>query len=157
MVLGAGVLLVTTHAIAPGIAWLRDGSPDRPFPESSTLLALPLVFYLYAVWAVGTAIGRLADGDGLQPTLSSALRGVGLALFLGGVTSVLVIYNLLRWLGYTQGGLLHFDVPGMSLGMIGAALFLLGRVIADAVRLEDELKATSARFRAVKAELDEMI
>ena len=32
-----------------------------------------------------------------------------------------------------------------------------GRVIADAVRLEDELRATTVRFAAVKAELDEMI
>lgn len=157
MVLGAGALVLSMQVMTPSIARLRDGVSNGTFPVSYTVLALPLIFYLYAVWTVGTAIGRLGDGDGFQPTLSRALQGVGMALFLGGATSVLLVHNLLRWLGYAQGGFLHFDVPGMTLGMIGAALFLLGRVIADAVRLEDELKATSARFNAVKAELDEMI
>jgi hypothetical protein len=42
-----------------------------------------------------------------------------------------------------RGGYLHFDVAGMTLGMIGGALFLLGRVMEQAGR--------------VQAELDEMI
>jgi hypothetical protein len=79
----------------------------------------------------------------IQPTLSGALRKVGLALGIGGVTSVFVVTNLTRVLEGGRGGFLHFDVAGMTLGMIGGALFLLGRVMDQAGR--------------VQAELDEMI
>ena len=57
--------------------------------------------------------------------------------------SVFIVTNLLRLIGSSEGGYLHFDVAGMTLGMIGGALFLLGRVVDQA--------------GAVQAELDEMI
>ena len=69
--------------------------------------------------------------------------GVGLALGVGGVWSVFVVTNLTRIIQGGQGGWLHFDVSGMTLGMIGGALFLLGRVLGQAAD--------------VQAELDEMI
>lgn len=158
MVASTGSLLLLMHVVAPALLWLRGDAPDRDFPlPASAVLGIPPAFYLYGVWAVGRAVGRLADGDLVQATLSAALRRVGGALFLGGSASVFLVYNLLRWFGETRSGWLHFDVPGMTLGMIGAALFLLGRVVDAAAAIEDELRATSARYAAAKAELDEMI
>ncbi|MGZ9114541.1 MAG: DUF2975 domain-containing protein, partial [Brevundimonas sp.] len=103
----------------------------------------PTAFYLFGVWSIGSAMGQLAKGRLIQPTLSSALRRVGLSLGLGGVLSVFVVTNLIRLVENGRGGFLHFDVAGMTLGMIGGALFLLGRVVDQAGR--------------VQAELDEMI
>ena len=68
---------------------------------------------------------------------------MGIALGVGGVLSVFVVTNAVRLLNAGQGGYLHFDVPGMALGMIGGALFLLSRVMSQAA--------------AAQAELDEMI
>jgi hypothetical protein len=144
MVASVGLLLAFIHVIAPTILWLRGDLPDRDFPIAPpAVLALPAIFYLYGVWSIGSALGRLAEGRLIQPILATALRQVGLALGIGGVASVFVVVNILRLLGDGKGGYLHFDVPGMTLGMIGGALFLLGRVADQA--------------GVIQAELDEMV
>lgn len=139
---GGGLLLALVGA--PLIFWLREG---RPLLQPGTITGLiwfsPTAFYLFGVWSIGSAMGQLARGRLIQPTLSSALRRVGLSLGLGGVLSVFVVSNLIRLVESGRGGFLHFDVAGMTLGMIGGALYLLGRVIDQAGR--------------VQAELDEMI
>ncbi|MGZ9113775.1 MAG: DUF2975 domain-containing protein [Brevundimonas sp.] len=136
--------LVLTWIGAPLVFWLREG---RLPLQSGTIAGLiwfsPTAFYLFGVWSIGSAMGQLAKGRLIQPTLSSALRRVGLSLGLGGVLSVFVVTNLIRLVENGRGGFLHFDVAGMTLGMIGGALFLLGRVVDQAGR--------------VQAELDEMI
>ncbi|MBI2261064.1 MAG: DUF2975 domain-containing protein [Caulobacterales bacterium] len=143
MVVSVGALLALIHLVAPIMIWTR-GSPD--FGSRlvvSVIWAIPAACYLFGVWSIGRAMGDLARGRLFQPTVSDALRRVGLALGAGGVFSVFVMSNLLRVLGAAQGGYLHFDVPGMTLGMIGGALFLLGGVVEQAGK--------------VQAELDEMI
>ena len=105
--------------------------------------ALPTVFYLFAVWSIGSAMGQLARGRLIQPTLASALRRVGLALGFGGLLSVFGVTNIMRLIEDGRGGFAYFDVAGMTLGMIGGALFLLGGVMEQAGK--------------VQAELDEMI
>src|SRR4029453_10915921 len=135
---GGGLLL--TWIGGPLIFWLRDG---RDPLQTNTLAGLvwfsPTVFYLFGVWSIGSAMGQLAKGRLIQPTLSSALRRVGLSLGLGGVLSVFVVSNLIRLIEHGRGGFLHFDVAGMTLGMIGGALFLLGKVVDQAGRMQAEL------------------
>ena len=144
MVVTIGAAMLLTWVGAPLFFWLRDGRD--PF-TTATLAALvwfsPVVFYLFGVWSIGSAMGQLSRGRLIQPTLSSALRRVGLSLGLGGVMSVFIVSNLMRLIENGRGGLLHFDVAGMTLGMIGGALFLLGGVVDQAGK--------------VQAELDEMI
>jgi len=143
MVISVGALLALIHLVAPITIWSR-GSPD--FGSRlvvSVIWAIPAACYLFGVWSIGRAMGDLGKGRLFQPTVSDALRRVGLALGVGGVFSVFVMSNLLRVLGEARGGYLHFDVPGMTLGMIGGALFLLGGVVEQAGK--------------VQAELDEMI
>ncbi|MFN3353250.1 MAG: DUF2975 domain-containing protein [Brevundimonas sp.] len=142
MVISVGALLALIHLVFPALIAARDGAPPRHW-LAGLLFASPTVFYLVAVWSIGRAMGQLAKGRLIQPTLSGALRRVGLALGIGGVTSVFVVTNLTRLVEGGRGGFLHFDVAGMTLGMIGGALFLLGRVMDQAGR--------------VQAELDEMI
>lgn len=144
MVVTVGGGLLLTWIGAPLIFWLRDG---RDPLQANTLAALvwfsPTAFYLFGVWSIGSAMGQLSKGRLIQPTLSSALRRVGLSLGFGGLLSVFVVSNVVRLIEHGRGGFLHFDVAGMTLGMIGGALFLLGRVVDQAGR--------------VQAELDEMI
>jgi hypothetical protein len=132
------------HVVAPLVLLFRDAPPaEGRSLVASMIWGVPTACYLFAVWSIGRAMGQIARGRLFQPTVASALRRVGLALGIGGVFSVFIMSNLLRVIGESRGGYLHFDVPGMTLGMIGGALFLLGRVIDQAGR--------------VQAELDEMI
>lgn len=143
MVASVGGLLLLVHLVFPMILALRGETRHlaRWLPEA--VWASPTLFYLFAVWSIGAAMGQLAKGRLIQPILSDALRRVGLALGFGGLLSVFGVTNLMRLIEGGRGGWAYFDVAGMTLGMIGGALFLLGRVIDHAGR--------------VQAELDEMI
>ncbi len=140
MVVSIGAGMVLTFVGAPLFMWLRDGNVPWRAPQLGALIWFtPAAFYLFGVWSIGSAMGQLAKGRLIQPILSSTLRRVGLALGIGGVISVFGVSNLFRLLGYGSGGILHFDVGGMTLGMIGGALFLLGRVMDQAGRIQAEL------------------
>lgn len=143
MVVSVGALLTLMHVIAPAVMWSRGAAGYPQALYTAAITGLPPACYLFGVWSIGQAMGQLAKGRLIQPILADALRRVGLALGVGGVLSVFVVTNLLRMIGAAQGGWLHFDVPGMTLGMIGGALFLLGGVSEQAGK--------------VQAELDEMI
>lgn len=144
MVVSVGLLLASIHLIFPLLNWIVHG---RPVVARDTLGSLIWVFapacYLFGVWSIGAGLGQVAKGRLIQPTLASTLRRVGLALGVGAVFTVFVMTNLLRMIGSSTGGVMFFDVGAMTLGMIGGALFLLGRVMDQAGR--------------VQAELDEMI
>ncbi|MBB3870647.1 MAG: DUF2975 domain-containing protein [Brevundimonas sp.] len=135
MVCSVGGLL----ALAP-VAFFMAGE-QRPvlLLLREIVWASPTLLYLFAVWSIGSALGQLAKGRLIQPTLSSALRRVGLALGFGGLLSVFGVTNLMRLLGDERSSWAYFDVAGMTLGMIGGALFLLGRVIDQAGLLQAEM------------------
>lgn len=140
MVCSVGAILALMHVVAPTILTLRGDT--RIVPEvwlRQAVWASPTVFYLFAVWAIGSALGQVSKGRLIQPTLARALRHVGLALGIGGLLSVFGVTNILRVIQGGVGGLAHFDIPGMTLGMIGGALFLLGRVVDQADHIQAEL------------------
>jgi len=140
MVLSVGAILGLMYLIAPTVLGLRGTLPDPGMRIlTGLIMGAPSFCYLYGVWAIGRAMGELQKGRLIQPTLAGALRRVGLALGIGGVLQVFVVTNLLRLIGETRGGYLHFDVAAMSLGMIGGALFLLGRVADQADHVQGEL------------------
>ena len=144
MVASVGLLLVVANLIVPLVYWGRAPTPNFGREVAAAVIwIVPALCYLFGVWSIGAGMGQLAKGRLIQPTLASTLRRVGLSLGFGGVISVFVVTNLLRIIGHTKGGYLHFDVAGMTLGMIGGALFLLGGVMEQADK--------------VQAELDEMI
>jgi len=144
MVVSVGFLLATIAWIAPLLMVVLYKAPLRLDRMAMfTIWSTPAACYLFGVWTIGRTLGDLAKGRLIQAALPSTLRRVGVALGVGGVASVFVISNLLRLLGQAKGGYVHIDVPGMTLGMIGGALYLLGRVMDQAL--------------AAQAELDEMI
>lgn len=144
MVVSVGAVLALLHLVSPLVLGGRGVIPDPGARIlNGLILASPSVCYLFGVWSIGRAMGELQKGRLIQPTLASALRRVGLALGVGGVLQVFVVTNLLRLIGEGRGGYLYWDVGAMTLGMIGGALYLLGRVVDQADH--------------VQAELDEMI
>lgn len=144
MVTSVGALVAGMAWIFPVLYALTHHEPlraDRML--AGTIWNLPIICYLFAVWTIGRTLGELANGRLIQAALPPALRRVGIALGVGGLISVFGVSNLMRLVGHVRGGYLHFDVAGMTLGMIGGAVFLLGRVMDQAL--------------AAQAELDEMI
>lgn len=140
MVCSVGAILALAHVIAPAILTARGDTPiDPALWLEKAVWATPTLFYLFAVWSIGSAMGQLARGRLIQPILGRALRHVGLALGFGGLLSVFGITNISRLIGGEQGSFAYFDVAGMTLGMIGGALFLLGRVVDHADRIQSEL------------------
>jgi hypothetical protein len=139
MVVTVGAVVALMHFIAPLGLTLRDMPLSGRSLLTSVLTGVPPVCYLFGVWSIGRAMGQLSKGRLFQPTVADALRRVGLALGVGGVFSVFIVTNLLRVIGETRGGYLHFDIPGMTLGMIGGALFLLGGIVDQAGRVQAEL------------------
>jgi hypothetical protein len=139
MVVSVGSLLALVHVGSPLVLWSRGEAGYPQALYTSAIMGVPSACYLFGVWSIGQAMGQLARGRLIQPILATALRRVGLALGVGGVMSVFVVTNLLRVIGSTKGGYLYFDVPGMTLGMIGGALFLLGGVAEQAGRIQAEL------------------
>ena len=139
MVCSVGAILALMYVIVPAVFAARGEHRDLTLLLREIVWASPTLLYLFAVWSIGSALGQLAKGRLIQPTLSSALRRVGLALGFGGLLSVFGVTNLMRLLGDERSSWAYFDVAGITLGMIGGALFLLGRVIDQAGLLQAEM------------------
>ncbi|MCC7097050.1 MAG: DUF2975 domain-containing protein [Thermomonas sp.] len=144
LVVFAGLFLLLALG-ASGLPW----RPSAASTDDGTLLLLRLVRllpglgYLWALWAVQRALADLAVGRLFHATLGRALRQIGIGVLIGALLSVFAITNLSRWIEGGQGGYAYFDLSGIVLGVVGAALVLLARVID--------------RARAVQAELDEIL
>jgi len=143
VVIGAGGLLLLVYAVFPLMSMVANRPRTNPYSAGFAIKQLSCVAYLYGVWSIGQAMGEIAKGRLIQPALASALRRVGIALAAGGVFSVFLAPNLMRLVRFPHASYVHFDVPGMTLAVVGAALFLLSRVMDQA--------------SLVQAELDEMI
>lgn len=104
---------------------------------------LPALGYLWALWAVQRALADLAGGRMFHPTVARAMRQIGIGVLIGALLNVFVVINLSRMLMGGHGSYLYFDLSGIVLGVVGAALILLARLVDQA--------------RALQAELDEIL
>ncbi|HWS77779.1 MAG TPA: DUF2975 domain-containing protein [Thermomonas sp.] len=109
----------------------------------SVVQFLPGLGYLWALWAVQRALGDLAAGRLFHPTVARAMRHIGIGVLAGALFNVFAVTNLSRWIAGGSGSYLYFDLSGIVLGVVGAALVLLARLIDQA--------------RALQAELDEIL
>ena len=132
---------------AGALPWFPNGSklPEAFLPRLTLFLvqALPSIAYLWALWSVQRALGDLAAGRIFHPTLARALRHIGAAVLAGSLLRVFAVTNLTRLILEVRGSYLWFDVATIVLGVVGAALVLLARVVDEA--------------RLVQAELDEIL
>lgn len=136
--------------VLSGIAGLPHFPDAARLPADATrrfalfaVQALPAIGYLWALWSVQRALGDLGAGRLFHATVSRALRHVGIGVLAGSLLKVFVVINLTRWLLGTQGSYVYFDMSAIVLGVVGAALVMLARVVDEA--------------RQVQAELDEIL
>lgn len=117
----------------------RPQATDNDLLLLALVRLLPALGYLWALWAVQRALGDLAMGRMFHVAVARALRHVGMGVLLGALFSVFAVTNLSRWIVGGQGGYAYFDLSGIVLGVVGAALVLLARVVDQARALQTEL------------------
>ena len=133
-----------------GVVWLAAAShplrqvqvPGALDGTQKLLTALhfsPGLCYLWALWAVQRALGDLAAGRLFHPTVARAMRHIGVGVLTGALVNVFAVTNLSRWIAGGHGGYMYFDLSGIVLGVVGAALVLLARLVDQARALQDEL------------------
>ena len=123
----------------------RHATPGTIGSTQALLLAVrfvPAIGYLWALWAVQRALGELAAGLLFHPTVARAMRHMGIGVLAGALFNVFAVTNLSRWIVGGHGGYAYFDLSGIVLGVVGAALVLMARLVDQA--------------RAMQAELDEI-
>jgi hypothetical protein len=138
-------LVVLTGASA--LPWFPDDSKlPEAFPARLALFgiqALPAIAYLWALWSVQRALGDLGAGRIFHATVARALRHIGAAVLAGSLFRVFAVTNLTRLVVEVRGSYIWFDVATVVLGVVGAALVLLARIVDEA--------------RVVQAELDDIL
>ena len=129
---------------ASTLPWTRDAGAAGGNPALLMLVRLlPGLGYLWALWAVQRALGDLAAGRLFHATVARAIRHIGLGVLIGALLNVFAVTNLSRLIAGGHGNYAYFDLSGIVLGVVGAALVLLARVVDQA--------------RALQAELDEIL
>ncbi|HEY0052083.1 MAG TPA: DUF2975 domain-containing protein [Caulobacteraceae bacterium] len=128
------LVLLTRHRVAG----------DGPHLLIGVIQSAPSFCYLWALWAIRRTFAQIARGVRFDAVIPHLLAQVGAALFVGAVLQVVVVTNLMRLVaGPRHGAFLHYEPAAIVLGVVGASLFLLTRLLRTA--------------GAMKAELDEII
>lgn len=115
-------------ALDPGQLWLLR-----------LVVALPAAGYLWALWSAQRALGELAAGRTFQPTVSRAMRHVGAGVLAGALVEVFAMSNLMRLVLGGTGSYLYFNLSAIVLGVVGAAIVLLARLVDEARAMQVEL------------------
>lgn len=137
-----GLALVVLSG-AGGLPWFPAGAslPEAFLPRLAVygVQALPTLAYLWALWSVQRALGELSEGRVFHATLARALRHVGASVLTGSLLKVFVVINVTRLLLDLRGSFAWFEVSAIVLGVVGAALILLARVVDEARLVQSEL------------------
>ena len=138
------VLCLVLAIVGFSTAWTLG--PGRSFvpPDSTDALLLavrmvPGLAYLWAVWAVQRALADLGAGRLFHPTVARAMRHIGVSVLAGALFSVFGVTNVSRLVTGGAGGYAYLDLSGIVLGVVGAALVLMARLVDQARALQAEL------------------
>lgn len=129
------VLVVLLFGIAIEILAVASG---RVPSVGQFIWQLPLLFYLWAVWSVRRAVVAIGRGEGHDAAIAQLIGRVGLALFLGGIATVFVAPWLAAWIN-GRGSFAFYDVSAITVGVVGAALLLVSRLLGQAAAMRREL------------------
>ena len=130
-----GVLVVLLLALASEVLAILLGRYPHP---SLLIFRLPMVAYLWAIVVLRRALLAIASGLAFDEVLPRMLRGVGLALFAGAASAVVIVPLALR-IARGAGPIAHYDVAAITLGVVGLVLLVLAALMHRAVSMSAEL------------------
>lgn len=127
------ILVVTLAAIV-----IKGSALEGSVIKRLILIWPPALFYLWGLWTLRSMFGALASGGlSFQPMIGRALAKVGWALLLGSLTSlVLGAFQSIMLQQGTTGWFASFNVPALTLGVVGLALIVLVHMLRRAARIE---------------------
>jgi hypothetical protein len=119
--------------------------------RASTLQQLPLVwtpalFYLWALWSAQRMFAALSRGGFVFQAVSTALGRIGWALTLGAIATIVIVPVLLGMGAHVVGGFALFNVPALTLGIVGLALIVTAHMMRRAQALEGKVASLNAEL-----------
>lgn len=101
---------------------------------------LPALIYLGGVLAAARIFGRVAKGDLFSKANAQGLADVGSSLLWGAAASALIVPWIKSWLDGESGfSGLRMESETWVIAVIGGAILILGKMMAQAGRLQSEL------------------
>ena len=101
---------------------------------------LPALIYLGGVLAAARIFGRVANGDLFSKANSQGLADVGSSLLWGAAASALIVPWIKSWLDGEYGfSGIRLESETWVIAVIGGAILILGKMMAQAGRLQSEL------------------
>lgn len=136
--LATAVVVVLVAVMALFIAQVLGA--DRIGTENAYFWAslLPMPLYVYAIGATYRALQAISAGV-RAGILGKLLRRVGIALLVGSLLEVFGVALLANLLG-AGGPLFTYDLTPITLGILGATLHFVSRLMAEAEEARAELE-----------------
>lgn len=145
-------LLNLLHLIDPLIqaltrgAWAEFWDEARPILRKSVTF-LPVYFYVGALFSLADIFGRVAEGQLFSPANSKGLAEVGSSLLWGAAAGAVIVPNVLSAIdrSWDFSGI-YLEPEFWVIAVIGGALLVLGRMMAQAQSENAALKAELSDF-----------
>jgi hypothetical protein len=99
---------------------------------------LPVVFYLAAIWMMRAFLASIARGALFDRVLPQMIARVGVALTAGALTNVFLVPWIWK-IAFGTGSYAWYDPAAITLGVVGFALILVARLLAQAAEMRAEL------------------
>ena len=101
---------------------------------------LPVLIYLGGLAAAARIFHRVADGELFSKANSNGLAEVGSSLLWGAAASAVIVPWIQSWIDGEYGFAgIHLETETWVIAVIGGAILVLGRMMAQAGRLQSEL------------------
>jgi len=101
---------------------------------------LPGLIYLGGVLAAAHIFGRVAKGELFSRANSEGLAEVGSSLLWGAAASAVIVPWIQAWIAGDYGfGGIRLEIETWVIAVIGGAILVLGKMMAQAGRLQSEL------------------
>ena len=137
-------LVATVIAMTLFVLALRGGVMRPSTLQQLPLVWTPALFYLWALWAARRMFEALSRGGFVFQAVSSALGRIGWALTLGATATILIVPILLGMGAHVVGGFALFNVPALTLGIVGLALIVTARMMRRVHALEGKVASLNA-------------
>jgi len=144
---GVLALNLVVHAFPPITTVVSVRDPAAMWALAQVLgvraiQATPAILYLCGLWAAHRMFARMGRGEVFTAANAAGLASIGASLLWGSAWALALAPTLLRWTEDGFNGLdLRLEGPELVILVLGGALMMLGKVMAQAVVLQAEVDA----------------